>query len=210
MRCKPVLIAVVGALVISGCATERQTQTAIGTGAGAAAGAIVGSAVSGSSGAVVGAAVGAGVGAAVGYNWQTVKEKLGIATKDTGVAMQEQGDGAVKITVPGSISFTSGSAALSQQVHPTLDKIAATLTEHPDSTIDVVGHSDSTGSAGANLDLARRRAQAVANYLTERGVRRDRIRVESKGELEPIADNATESGRAQNRRVDLVIREIGS
>lgn len=211
MRHEHTLIAIaVAVLMGGGCATEQQTQTAVGTGVGAATGAVVGGAVGGGRGAAVGAVVGAGVGAAVGYNWPQVKEKLGIATKDTPLNMAEQSDGAVKITVPGSVSFTSGSAVLSQQVYPALDKVAATLNEHPETTVNVVGHSDSTGSAAANLELARRRAQAVANYLAERGVTRNRLMVDSKGELEPIADNSTESGRAQNRRVELLIRDVGS
>ncbi|MGZ8156420.1 MAG: OmpA family protein [Burkholderiales bacterium] len=211
MRHEQTLIAIaVAVLMGGGCATEQQTQTAIGTGAGAATGAVVGGAVGGGRGAAVGAVVGAGVGAAVGYNWPKVKEKLGIATKDTSLDMAEQRDGAVKITVPGSVSFTSGSAVLSQQVYPALNKIAATLTEHPETTVNVVGHSDSAGSAAANLELARRRAQAVANYLAERGVARNRLMVDSKGELEPVADNSTESGRTQNRRVELLIRDVGS
>ena len=74
----------------------------------------------------------------------------------------------------------------------------------------VIGHSDSTGSAEANRELARRRAAAVADYLAQRGVARGRIMVESRGDLEPIADNLTEAGRAQNRRVELVVRQIGS
>jgi outer membrane protein OmpA-like peptidoglycan-associated protein len=212
MRYECTLAAIAAAVILGGgCATERQTQTAIGTGTGAAAGAVLGGAVSGSTrGAAVGAAIGAGVGAAVGYNWQLVKEKLGIATKDTGLNMTEQSDGSVKVVVPGSVSFTSGSAALSTSVHPTLDSIARTLSEHPDTSVNVVGHSDSSGNAAANRELAQRRAQSVANYLADRGVRRDRIMVESRGDLEPIADNRTEAGRAQNRRVELVIRDIGS
>jgi outer membrane protein OmpA-like peptidoglycan-associated protein len=211
MRHEFTLAAIAAALLLGGgCATERQTETAIGTGTGAAAGAVLGGAVGGSRGAVVGAAVGAGVGAAVGYNWPLVKEKLGIATKDTPLNLTEQTDGSMKVVVPGSVSFTSGSASLSSQVRPSLDKIAGTLTEHPDTRVNVIGHSDSSGNAAANRELALRRAQAVANYLAERGVSRDRILVESRGDVEPLAENRTEAGRTQNRRVELVIRDIGS
>ena len=212
MRHHHSLLAIVAAALASaGCATEQQTQTAIGTGVGAAAGAVVGSAVGGSGrGTAVGAAVGAGIGAAVGYNWPLVKEKLGIATKGSALDVTEQNDGALKVNVPGSVSFTSGSASLSPKVHPTLDKIAATLNEYPDTTVNVIGHSDSTGSAEANRELARRRAAAVADRLAHSGVARERIKVETRGDLEPVADNVTEAGRAQNRRVELVIRQIGA
>lgn len=195
----------------AGCATEQQTQTAIGTGAGAAAGAVLGTAVGGSGrGTAVGAAVGAGIGAAVGYNWPLVKEKLGLATKGSDVAVTEQQDGALKVTVPGAVSFASGSAALSPTVHPTLNRIAGTLKEYPETTVNVIGHSDSSGNPAANRELARRRAAAVADYLVAQGVARGRIAIDTRGDLEPIADNSTEAGRAQNRRVELLVRQVGS
>jgi len=191
----------------AGCATERQTETAVGAGAGAATGAVLGTVVGGSGrGTAVGAAVGAAAGAAVGYNWDLVKEKLGIATKDSGVQVTEQTDGSLKVNVPGSVSFSPGSASIDPGLHPTLDKIANTLTEYPASTITVVGHTDGMGDAQANMELSGRRAAAVADYLAQRGVQRSRMAVERRGETEPIADNTTESGRAQNRRVEMVIR----
>jgi outer membrane protein OmpA-like peptidoglycan-associated protein len=212
MRHHHSLLAIVVAAVVSGgCATEQQTQTAIGTGVGAAAGAVVGSAVGSSGrGTAIGAAVGAGIGAAVGYNWPLVKEKLGLATKDSALNVTEQNDGALKVNIPGSVSFASGSASLSPVVYPTLDKIAGTLSEYPDTTVTVIGHSDSIGSAEANREIGRRRAAAVADYLAERGIARGRMRIETRGDLEPIADNATEAGRSQNRRVELLVRQIGS
>ncbi|MBA3033429.1 MAG: OmpA family protein [Gammaproteobacteria bacterium] len=196
------------AALASGCATQQQTETAVGTGAGAAAGAVLGTMIGGSGrGTVVGAAVGAGVGAAAGYNWPLVKEKLGMATKDSGVAVSEQKDGSLKVSVPGSVSFASGSAAIETRLYPTLDKLANTLNEYPASAITVVGYTDSQGSTQDNLELSGRRAAAVADYLALRGVQRNRMTITGRGEAEPIADNATETGRAQNRRVEMVIRQ---
>lgn len=194
------------AALAGGCATQRQTETAVGAGAGAATGAAVGAMVGGGRGAAVGAGVGAAAGAAVGYNWQVIKEKLGIATKGSGVQVSEQKDGSLKVNVPGSVSFATGSASIDTGLYPTLDNIANTLNEYPASTITVVGHTDSVGSTEANLDLSRRRAAAVADYLAQHGVQRNRMVVDSRGEAEPIADNTTESGRAQNRRVEMLIR----
>lgn len=194
----------------AGCATQRQTETAVGAGAGAATGAVVGGAVGGGRGAAVGGVVGAGVGAAAGYNWQLIKEKLGMATKGSGVQVAEMKDGSLKVNVPGSVSFASGSASLDPKLYSTLDGIANTLNEYPASTITVVGHTDSVGGTQANLDLSGQRAAAVAEYLTQRGVQRNRMVVQSRGEAEPIADNATEAGRAQNRRVEMVIRPAQS
>jgi len=207
----PALIAlavVVG--LVTGCETPRQTETAIGTGTGVAAGAVIGAMAGGGQGAAIGAGVGGVLGAAAGYNWGTIKDKLGIATKGTGVQVSEQQDGALKVNVPGSVSFASGSASLDSKLHPTLDKIAATLNEYAQTSVTVVGYTDSVGSAEANRELSRRRAGAVADYLSQHGVSRNRITVDSRGEEEPIATNDTEAGRAQNRRVEMLVRPIQS
>ncbi len=149
-----------------------------------------------------------GIGAAVGYNWGVVKDKLGIATKGSAVQVTEQHDGSLKVNVPGSVSFASGSSTLEPKLFSTLDRIATTLNEYPETTITVVGHTDSMGGTEANRILSGSRASAVAEYLGERGVRRDRMVIDSRGELEPIADNATEAGRAQNRRVEMLVRPM--
>ena len=204
-----IALAVVSVLA-AGCETPRQTQTAVGTGAGAATGAAIGAMVDGGRGAAIGAGVGGGIGAAVGYNWGIVKDKLGMATKDSGVQVSEQQDGSLKVNVPGSVSFSSGSASLDSRLHPTLDRIAATLNEYPRTSVAVVGYTDSVGSAQANRDLSQRRAAAVADYLAQRGVAHTRIVVDSRGEEQPIATNDTETGRAQNRRVEMLVRPMQS
>lgn len=211
MQNKRTLIALaVVAVLAAGCETPRQTQTAVGTGAGVATGAAVGGAMGGGRGAAIGAGIGGAVGAAVGYNWETVKDKLGMVTKGTAVQVTEQQDGSLKVNVPGSVSFASGSSSLDSRLFPTLDRIAATLNEYPETTITVVGHTDSVGSADSNRALSGSRAAAVANYLGQRGVRRDRMVIDNRGELEPVADNATEAGRAQNRRVEMLVRPMRS
>lgn len=212
MRHSKTLITIaLAAALAGGCATEQQTQTAVGTGAGAVAGAVLGTAIGGTGrGTAIGAAVGAGVGAAAGYNWQTIKEKLGFATKGSNLQVAEQQDGSVKVNMPGAVSFASGSAALNPALHGTLDKVAGTLNEYPATTITVVGHTDSVGDEQMNLDLSRRRAAAVADYLSQRGIDRNRMIVEGRGKAEPIADNSTEAGRAQNRRVEMHIQPAAS
>jgi outer membrane protein OmpA-like peptidoglycan-associated protein len=204
---KLITLAIVGALA-AGCETPRQTETAIGTGAGAATGAVIGAMAGGGRGAAIGAGVGGGLGAAAGYNWGAIKDKLGIATKGSGVQVSEQQDGALKVNVPGSVSFASGSASIEPKLHPTLDKVAATLNEYAQTSVTVVGYTDSVGSAEANRELSRRRAAAVADYLGQHGVSPSRMTVDSRGEEEPIASNDTEAGRAQNRRVEMLVRPI--
>jgi outer membrane protein OmpA-like peptidoglycan-associated protein len=195
----------VAAVLATGCATPRQTETAVGTGVGAVTGAAIGGAVGGGRGAAVGGAIGAGAGAAAGYNWQLIKEKLGIATRDSGVQVSEHRDG-LRVNVPGSISFATGSASIEPRLYPTLDRIASTLNEYPASTVTVVGHTDSVGDVQANQELSARRAAAVADYLMQRGVQRNRMIVQGRGEAEPIADNSSDAGRSQNRRVEMLIR----
>jgi outer membrane protein OmpA-like peptidoglycan-associated protein len=202
-----ITLAIVGALA-AGCETPRQTETAIGTGAGAATGAVIGAMAGGGRGAAIGAGVGGGLGAAAGYNWGAIKDKLGIATKGSGVQVSEQQDGALKVNVPGSVSFASGSASIEPKLHPTLDKVAATLNEYAQTSVTVVGYTDSVGSAEANRERSRRRAAAVADYLGQHGVSPSRMSVDSRGEEEPIASNDTEAGRAQNRRVEMLVRPI--
>ena len=124
---------------------------------------------------------------------------------DSGVQVSEQKEG-LKVNVPGSISFATGSASIEPRLFPTLDRIASTLNEYPASTVTVVGHTDSMGDAQANQELSARRAAAVADYLVQRGVQRSRIVVQGRGENEPIADNTSDAGRAQNRRVEMLIR----
>lgn len=199
------------AALAAGCETQQQKETAVGTGVGAAAGALLGTMIGGSGrGTTTGAVIGAAAGAAAGYNWQQVKEKLGMDTKDSGVQVSEQSDGALKVNLPASVSFASGSASIDTRLHPTLDKLAATLNQYPASTITVTGHTDSLGGVQENLDLSRRRASAVADYLIQHNVQRNRIVTNGRGEAEPVADNSTEAGRAQNRRVEMLIRPSAS
>ena len=89
-----------------------------------------------------------------------------------------------------------------------LGEVAATLVDYPNSLIDVYGHTDSTGSDAFNQALSERRAKAVADYLIARNVDRRRIMTQGFGETQPIADNGTEAGRAQNRRVEIKIIPI--
>jgi outer membrane protein OmpA-like peptidoglycan-associated protein len=210
MRTALTAVAMSLTVALGGCATDRQTETAVGTGVGAATGAVIGSAVGGRQATAVGAVVGGAAGAAVGYNWNTVKEKLGMASKGSEVQVSEQKDGTLMLNVPGSVSFATDSSTIAPTLQPTLDKIAGTLQEYPATTITVVGHTDSMGDAQYNMQLSEQRASAVANYLVQRGIDPRRITVQPRGETAPIADNASEAGRAQNRRVEMLIRPTAS
>ena len=143
----------------------------------------------GSGGAVVGAALGGAFGYLAGSQ----------------VKVTEQADGSVKLDIPGSVLFDTNSARISPSFQQTLDQIAGTLAEHPTATVNVVGHTDSTGAANYNQKLSLERASSVTAYLESRGVAPTRLTATGQGEAMPIADNATAEG-AQNRRVEMFVR----
>jgi len=115
---------------------------------------------------------------------------------------------AILVNLPNGVTFDVDSSPVKPQFQQTLDTIANSLVTYPNSLIDVMGHTDSTGSDEYNLALSQRRANAVADYLVMRGVSRARVATIGYGERYPVADNNTEYGRAQNRRVELKITPI--
>ena len=206
MKAKLISVSLI-ALLAAGCATEQQNQTLTGTGVGAAVGAGIGALVGNSKGAAIGGALGAATGAAVGYNWGAIKSKLAGDTAGTGTQISEQPDGSLKLNIPSQVSFDTDSAVIKPSFRAPLDSVAETLTSHPELAANVVGHTDSTGNANYNMTLSQKRAQSVAAYLTDRGVARGRLTSEGRGQNQPVADNATEAGRAKNRRVEIFLRE---
>ncbi len=206
MRLAGVLAA--GALV-AGCATHPdQTQrTAIGTGAGAAVGAGLGALIGDSSrAALIGAGIGALAGGVAGYNWDKIRGNVQSAGADQmGIDVSEQPDGTLKVNVPSTVSFDTDSYQLKPELRPVLDAVARSLVEHPELRAHVVGHTDITGAASYNQTLSENRARSVVNYLSRQGVAPDRLSSEGRGATDPIADNSTAAGRAQNRRVEIYL-----
>jgi outer membrane protein OmpA-like peptidoglycan-associated protein len=206
----------IGASSLPGCAnmTETQKGTTVGAGAGAIVGAVIGRATAGgdkSKSTGTGAAVGAAVGAGVGYLWskkmQEQKQAMEQATQGTGVAVTQTPDNRLKLEVPSDVSFDVGRSDIKPNFAPVLDKFAASLREHPATTVNIVGHTDNTGSDQINNPLSVNRAISTRDYLTARGVSANRIAVDGRGEREPIADNASADGRAKNRRVEIFVGE---
>ncbi|MEM5439099.1 OmpA family protein [Paraburkholderia diazotrophica] len=200
-------LAVVGAL-LGGCATQQGTNTAVGTGVGAGTGAALGAIFGGGKGAAIGAGVGAAVGGVTGYNWQNIKNKLSGATKGTGTQISEQPDGSLKLNIPSSVTFDTNSYAIKPSFAPVLTQVAQTLNQNPEVVAQVVGHTDSTGQAAYNQTLSVNRAQSVTNALAQDGVAPQRLSASGMGANQPIADNNTEAGRAQNRRVEIYLRAM--
>jgi len=199
------------ALLFGGCAdmSPRQQGTATGAGVGAVAGAVLGSATGGKAG--TGAVIGGALGAVIGNVWSKRQEDRRVAmekaTQGTGVEVTRTADNQLKLNIPNDLSFDFNSAAIRPSMHAVLDPFAAQLRGDTSTRIDIVGHTDSTGSDAVNNPLSRERAESVRDYLVSRGVPALNVRIEGRGEREPVADNSTEAGRARNRRVEIYLRE---
>jgi outer membrane protein OmpA-like peptidoglycan-associated protein len=198
-------------LLLGGCAdmSERQKGTAGGAGIGAVAGAVIGSATGGKAG--TGAVIGGALGAVVGNVWSKRQEDRRVAleqaTRGTGVEVSRTADDQLKLNIPNDVSFDINSAAIRPSLRSVLDPFANNLRDDPKARIEIVGHTDSTGSDAVNNPLSLERAHSVRDYLVTHGVPSAQVETSGRGEREPIADNTTEAGRARNRRVEIYLRE---
>lgn len=201
------------ALLALGCATygggeprtTRRDRTIKGAGAGAAVGA-VGAVLAGKREAdeiLAGAAIGAVVGAGIGVYMDTQEEKL---ARIPGTTVERVSEDTILVHFDADVLFAVDSALLTPSSRAAVDDVAAVLNEYDKTAVIVQGHTDSTGSEEHNQELSERRAEAVRNYLAGRGVDADRMAALGYGEGAPVADNATASGRARNRRVDVLLK----
>ncbi len=207
-------VAAVSLLGVSACVTDPNTgeqkvsRTAIGGVGGAGLGYLLGGIIGGKTARIVGAGIGAAAGGYVGYRMDQQIKELKESTAGSGVDVTQTPNGdSILVNLP-DVTFAVGSATISPSFQLALNEVAASLVKYPNSLVDVMGHTDSTGSDAFNLDLSRRRAESVATYLTTRGVARARIATAGYGEQYPRADNATEEGRALNRRVEIRITPV--
>ena len=207
---------VIGLGSLAGCSTMTETQRTTGTGAaiGAAAGAVIGAATAGGNkgkSAATGAAVGAAVGAGGGYLWskrmERQKAEMEQATQGTGVNVSQTSDNRLKLDIPSDVSFDTNRYDIKSNMRPVLDRFASTLNDNSVTTVNIIGHTDTTGSDAINNPLSVNRAAATRDYLAARGVGSNRISINGRGSHEPVADNNTVSGRAMNRRVEIYVGE---
>jgi outer membrane protein OmpA-like peptidoglycan-associated protein len=202
-------------LAIAGCANMSQTErgTATGAGIGAALGGILGATTSdgGGSRAATGAVIGAASGAVIGNIWSSrmeeQKRKMQQATQGTGVQVSQTPDNRLKLDIPSDISFDTNRADIKPNFRPVLDKFAASLVEHTNTTVTIVGHTDSTGSDAINDPLSVSRAARTRDYLVSRGAASNRFNVAGRGSHEPLVVNDTDANRAKNRRVEIFVAE---
>ncbi|MDN2568529.1 OmpA family protein [Aquibium sp. A9E412] len=198
------------ALFVAACTTDPYTgqQKVSNTAGGAALGALAGAGVGLLAGgddrrnALIGAGLGALAGGAVGAYMDQQEAQLRAQLQGTGVSVTRDGQFIV-LNMPSNITFATDQDSIMPSFYSTLNSVALVLQEYNRTLVDVYGHTDSTGDEGYNLRLSQRRAGSVANYLTAQGVDPRRFSIIGLGETQPIASNATEAGRAQNRRVEI-------
>ena len=210
---RPIALASAAVLALAACDSmndpmnpNRNAQRGAATGAaiGAVAGIITGDtseerARRAAAGAIIGAAAGGIIGNELDKQEAELRQQLG-----PNVGIVNTGDRLI-VTMPQDILFATDSAQLTGSLQSDLLAVARSLNSYPNTTVQVVGHTDNTGSAAYNQDLSQRRAQAVTSVLIQGGVNPGRIRTIGRGEDAPIASNLTAEGRAQNRRVEIVI-----
>lgn len=207
------------AALLAACATtsdpwtgeERQTRTGQGAAIGAGVGAVLG-AISGGDRlkrAAIGAGVGALSGAAIGNYMDRNEEALRRQLRGTGVSVTRRGDDII-LNMPGNVTFDFDSAALRSEFFDVLNSVALVLEEFDQTVLVIDGHTDSTGRRDYNLGLSQRRADSVGRYLTAQGVAAVRVATYGYGPDYPVASNDTETGRAQNRRVELTLMPVTS
>jgi outer membrane protein OmpA-like peptidoglycan-associated protein len=200
------------AIIFGGCASMNNTGkgAAIGAGSGALLGAGIGALAGKGKGAAIGAAigtaVGAGTGVLIGRKMDKQKKELE-ALENARVETVTDANNlqAIKITFESGILFPTNGTTLSASSRNDLDKFARSLRNSPDTDVAIFGHTDNTGTLEVNLRVSRQRAESVADFLVQGGIPRHRLATTGKAYDEPVADNATAAGRAQNRRVEIYI-----
>lgn len=154
--------------------------------------------------AIKGAIIGGGLGAAIGDQLDKQAAELRNDLNNDQVVITNTGDRLI-VTLPQDILFDVDSTYVAPGLRSDLATLAGNLQDYPNSDVQIVGHTDNTGDAAYNVDLSTRRAAAVADVIRANGVDPYRIRTYGAGEDQPLASNLTPQGRAQNRRVEVII-----
>ncbi len=214
MAVKPIFaFALAGVLTLGACAElqdpnnpNRNAQT--GALGGAGVGALIGIAAGDNAeerrrGALIGAAVGAGLGGLAGAQLDRQEAELRQQMGSQATIINTGNELIVRL--PQDILFATDSATLTGALQQDLRALAASINRYPNTTVNVIGHTDNVGDAGYNQGLSQRRAQSVTSVLISSGVAPGRIRSFGRGESAPIASNLTPQGRQQNRRVEIII-----
>ncbi|WP_293147417.1 OmpA family protein [Moritella sp.] len=209
---KKTLTAIMIIAALTGCArqnattgeqeTNTATKSAIG---GAIAGALIGASTGKKNAALFGALGGAAIGGGIGHYFDRQEEELRQELIGSGVQVKRVGENELQLIMAKGIGFQTGGYNLSGDIYSSLNSVAKILNEYPKSSLRIIGHTDSVGSAESNLTLSEERAESVSEYLNKRGIKSGRLSTRGYGERRPIASNETKNGRAANRRVEISI-----
>ncbi|MEX0281639.1 MAG: OmpA family protein [Arenibacterium sp.] len=206
-----------GALTVSACTNparlndpdnpnrNRDTGMLVGAGLGALAGQLVGGDTEAT---LIGAAVGGATGGLIGNQLDKQEADLRASLGNDRVTITNTGDRLI-VTLPQDILFATDSFSVNSALMGDLAAVSRSLQAYPNSTVQVIGHTDNTGDAAYNQGLSERRASAVANVLISSGTPSTRIVPIGRGEDAPLASNLSPEGRAQNRRVEIIIMPQG-
>ena len=205
-------IMVVGSMFTSCEAVKNTNNKQRGAGIGAVAGAVLGGVLGnnlgkggkGAMGAVLGGVVGGVAGGVIGNKMDKQAQKIEEVLPGAEVVRTEEGINLI-LDENSRVTFDYNKASLTSVAKTNLDKLVEVFNEYPDTDLLIVGHTDNVGSQGYNLPLSQKRAQSVKDYLVGKGISSSRLTSKGKGLEEPIADNTTAEGRAQNRRVEIAI-----
>ena len=206
--------ALVTAALLAGCTTNPQTgnyeinRTGVGLAVGTAAGAAVGAAKGNGSYSNKGAMIGAAIGGGTGYYLEKKHQELQASLRNTELQLEkahdDKGNEVLVISAPSDVAFAVGSSDISAQAYRGLSTLANSLKDQK-YRVAIVGHTDNTGRYDANKKLSYERARSVAEYLHNSGVQTENLFIRGAGPDEPKADNKTPAGRAENRRVEIVL-----
>lgn len=190
---------------MTGCASMNNTErgAAGGAGAGGAIGAIIGRQTGNTArGAIIGAVLGGAAGAVIGRRMDRQAEQL--ESTLPAAEVERVGEG-IAVTFESGVLFPFDSDQVLPAGRENLRQLANSLRDYPETEVLIVGHTDGQGADDYNLRLSNRRAESARQFLVAQGINGARIRTEGRGESEPVADNTTDAGRAQNRRVEVAI-----
>jgi len=220
MKGEPLKKLVIVSVILAGCSAEgggpiNRPYTEAGVVLGAASGALLGAvAYSGnrSRGAIIGAIGGGIAGGAVGAYMDSqrkdLEKNLAQEIKLRQARVDELPNHVVRVTMTSDTGFNTNSADIKPGFNSTMNKIADVVVRYGKTTLTVAGHTDDVGTAQYNQGLSERRAHAVAQYLEQHKVNPVRLAIVGKGESMPIATNATDGGRAENRRVEIYVEPV--
>lgn len=220
MKTSRILLSGTAALALMGtsaCVTDPNTgeskvsRTAIGAGVGGTLGYLLGGVIGGNTARIIGAGIGGSAGAVVGKRFDDQIRELDEELEGTGVEVEEVGDqDAILVRLPDGVTFARGSSTINPGFYDSLNSVADSLIQYPNSLVDVYGFTDTTGSDALNQRLSEQRAQAVADYLAARGVARSRLATRGYGESYDFLRVKTEDGIDEplNRRVEIKIIPI--